>query len=529
MPENLFFPGMRVFTVALLSLFVSHRGLAQTSENLWKEGMQLSMNKDWAGTVALLKPHLFPPPEDSLQPALLQLFALASWRLGDYPSAMATCQKVLELHPNWPQRAEALYLRGEMEWSKGNWRKALNTWSELPAEYGARVAQTLDRLPVSVHADTLIAWKRDFGSNPDHGYNLWSGKKKGPDINLARKGMPKVGIVLPFGLQEKGGKTNSSTLDFYRGMLLANEVCTALDSGLEFHAFDLSRQDPEARNLISQNALLGLDLMVGPWKTSALPALASWAATEGIPLIQPVSPVGNIGSMKGWFGQQPGFQTMARECFSFISKTATGSKYAIFFGPERNDSLMAEAYREHLSKMGRQLTAFKKVGKNSAANLTKFLLEADLDSTCHVFVPNNEPLVRVQLMSAYGWLKAKYPVLVLGKWLEAGNTDYDEFVRNPVYFVNPDLPDYQNTHWQEWQSSYLAKYGTPPNWVSWKGFDLVLFLSRQWYGQSSTIFSGNHSSELFGRYHFSSLYPDNQYVPIYKMDKAGIQRIWPEP
>jgi hypothetical protein len=158
-------------------------------------------------------------------------------------------------------------------------------------------------------------------------------------------------------------------------------------------------------------------------------------------------------------------------------------------------------------------------------------MEAGMDSTGHIFVPNNEPLVRVQFLSAYDWIKAKYPVMVYGKWIESSNSDFEEYIRNPVFFANPDFPDQKNPQWKIWESSYIAKWGTPPNWIAWKGFDLIMMLSRKGYSegyQGMTQKNWSEKSEIFGEYRFSKLYPDNQYLPIYKMEKEGIKQVWPE-
>ncbi|HPI09928.1 MAG TPA: hypothetical protein PLK63_02760, partial [Catalimonadaceae bacterium] len=98
---------------------------------------------------------------------------------------------------------------------------------------------------------------------------------------------------------------------------------------------------------------------------------------------------------------------------------------------------------------------------------------------------------------------------------------------------DPDLPDHAIPHWKEWESSYIAKWGTPPNWVAWKGFDFARTLSRLWYNSDkgfANSLSGNVklNSDLFGGYQFNPIQADNQFVPIYKVEKEGLKRVWPQ-
>ena len=507
--------------LAFIACLTSAKG--QNPEKLWQDGFLLAGQGKWAQVKELLQPHLFPAPEHPQTPDLFQLYALASWRINDYPSAIGALDKLDTQYPDWKGKAESQYLRGEIFWSKRKWTAAWNHWDALPESYLDRIGALIDasRAP----ADTLASWNQATGSSASSLRSHWLSQQVQKPVNKVGT-VPQIGILLPFSLKDK--TTNKPSLDFYRGLSLANEVCTAQDSAMELHVFELGKSDTDLRKLLDKKAFAGLHALVGPLKASAIPALDTWSAQSGTPVFNPLSHI-DLPAGSSLTGTEAGFATIARECFSFISKQSTGTKCAIFFGTERNDSLLAAAYRDYAKKMGRQVTAFRKVGKNSAANLTKFLLEANLDSTGHVFVPNNETLVRVQLMSSYGWMKAKFPVLVYGKWLEASNTDYDEFIRNPVFFANPDLPDFQASNWQNWQSSYIAKFGTPPNWVAWKGFDLGIRLSRLWYSDRLRE-KGNREipGVVFGPWRFNSLAGDNQFVPIYKMDKEGIQRVWPE-
>lgn len=506
----------------------------QSVQEVFGQAADSAKASRWEGARQVLKPHLFPLTEDTLAPSLLLLYAMACERTGDRISALVSADRLLITFPNWSGKNEALFFSGELALKQNRFHKAWSSFFTLPEDPYLPAFTSLTS-KIYIPKDTLLALKarQELASNP-FVKALLAQKESAPARPKISNAM-KVGLVLPFQLGELQKKKNNASpgADFYRGMVLAAEVLFAADSALELYAFDTKGDPQTTTKLVKEKALNGLDVVIGPLKIGDLQVLADGCKETKTPCINPLSSHLPKGENEYFFTQQPSFATLARECFDFVTQYSTGTKVGIVFGPERNDSLQAEAYRTLMKKMGREVTLFKKVGKNSAANLTKFLFEAGLDSTCHLFVPNNEALVRAQLLGAYGWIKAKYPVVVVGKWLSSPNADFDEWARNPIYFVDSDVPNYENKEWKNWANSYKTKWGTPPNWVAWKGFDLALTLSRSWYREGktwSTIWKSGQGLEspLFGWYRYTTLQNDNQYVPVYQVAEGKVQRVWPK-
>lgn len=347
-------------------------------------------------------------------------------------------------------------------------------------------------------------------------------KPVGDSVNVRP---PRIGILLPLSGNDENKIRTSNVLEFYKGMILANESCLAQDSGLEFHLFDHCNKPSELSRLVKLGCLDNMDLLIGPLKQSLFPAMDSLARALQIPVMNVLSSTNNSRSFSSGFSQQSGTEEIARTCFEMAGSLATGSKAGIIYGPEKRDSLLAHAYRSLCLKGGKRVVLFRKVGKNSAANLGKYLSESGLDSVSHLFVPNNEAMVRVQLLSAYGMLKAKFPVFIAGSWLEAPQVEADDFAGLPFFFASPDLPISVSGKKEEWNSHFISRWGNPPGWVAWKGIDLVRMLSACWYKKGTNSFkldSGMQPSALFGAYRFTREKPDNQFVPVYRVEKTGI-------
>lgn len=342
-----------------------------------------------------------------------------------------------------------------------------------------------------------------------------------------KRGPARIGIFLPL----SGGPDSrrEMALEFYKGMILANEMCTALDSGLELHVFDHRNKAEELRRISSEGCLDGLDLLVGPVRNSLIPVFDSLGASKKIPVMN-VLTQSQYPAASDWFhSQEAGTAAISETGFSLMKELVPGPKAGIIFGTEKTDSILAAAYRRICIASGKQVVLYRKVGKNSAANLSKYLSEAGLDSVSHLFVAGNEEMVRVQLLSAYGVLMGKFPVLIHGKWLESPNADLDEYSTLPFYFINADFPFPEPDFRKKAESSFIARWGNPPGWISWKGIDLVMMLSRLWYTNESPgldLKAGTYSP-VFGQYLFMEGKSENQFAPVFRVGESGILRIRP--
>jgi hypothetical protein len=367
-----------------------------------------------------------------------------------------------------------------------------------------------------------------FGSGLFHSHASGFHHHSSPP-DSAGKRIPRIGIFLPLS-PDKDGKSRSETaLEFYKGMVLANEMCTALDSGIEFHVFDHRNAAAEFLRISREGCLDGLDLMVGPMRQSLIPVMDSLANQKKIPVMNVLTQGYVKGTSDRFFSQQAGLEAIAQNGFAFMREKAAGNRAGIIYGTERTDSILAETYRRICLENGKEVVLFRKVGKNSAANLSRYIAESGLDSVSHLFVPNNENMVRLQLLSAYGVIQGKFPVLISGKWLEASNAELDEYAGLPFYFINPDLPWQEGEVRKSRESNFIARWGNPPGWPAWKGFDLVMMLSRLWYSHSKEQFSfeGDLPSPVFGKYRYEKGIPENQFTPVYKVEQSGIERLSP--
>jgi hypothetical protein len=464
---------------------------------------------------------------------LIQLYAHSCFQNGDKVSAFVSANRVLNEYSKWRHIEEPYFLLGQIAYKNRTIKLAGQYWVNLSPKFETSLISFINKNPFSYSKDSINNLRNDSAFKETMFLKVLSQQTQIASGNKNNKAL-RLGIVLPFDLHSKINTIEDNPIfDFYRGISLAFEVLAASDSAIEMYTFDFKNSIKELNLLIKNQSFSGLNLILGPIKFTMLPQMETLSNELKTPIINPLS-YQNFDSPNSYLhAQQPSFSTISSAAFEFVSKLTIGRKAGIIFGPEKNDSLLADSYKKVLLKMGRELVLFKKVGKNSAANLTKFLVESGLDSTSHLFIANNEALVRLQLPGAYSWTKAKYPVVVFGKWIESPTADFGEYKRLPFYFIGSDLPDYEHSQFKNWKESYILKWGLPPNWIAWKGFDLVFSFTKKWYNSNNSVFSKEDllnpiKSELFGTYQFSKLELDNQYVPIYKVEDHFFQKVWPE-
>ena len=153
----------------------------------------------------------------------------------------------------------------------------------------------------------------------------------------------------------------------------------------------------------------------------------------------------------------------------------------------------------------------------------KFLKEAELDSSGHIFVPNSESLVNVQLMSALQVLKLQTPLITYDTWLTAGNNSLEQLERQNVSFIFPDFIDPERPEVQAFNEIYKNRVNILPSKYAFIGYDLVSHFANILGHPTGTEAFQTILTKVYCKgatmsgYYFNNN-PDNQVVPIYKLE-----------
>ena len=95
-------------------LLFNHLADGQTPLEVWRNSSDLAKSQKWAEVKDYIQPHIFPAPDDTLSPRLIQLYALASLKTGDVTSAIVSGERVKTEYPNWSEIQETNFLLGQI-------------------------------------------------------------------------------------------------------------------------------------------------------------------------------------------------------------------------------------------------------------------------------------------------------------------------------------------------------------------------------------------------------------------------------
>jgi ABC-type branched-subunit amino acid transport system substrate-binding protein len=335
-----------------------------------------------------------------------------------------------------------------------------------------------------------------------------------------------VAVILPFKTDKVDPKNPSpidrAVFELIQGMEIAR--CQLADSGIGINLmmYDTKSSPVVTNSILNEPELKKADAIIGPVSALSSPAVAEFALKNKILMLNPLSTKlvwDNANDYAILGASTPA--TIARKAAAYALKNFPSEKVGIIYGPNERDSVIAAQYRQIMIDSGKTVVLIHKVGKNSAANLTKFISKSGLDSTGHLFVPNNEKSVRVQLIGAVQGLKINTPILTWGNWIEEPTAIYELFEQANVHFFWPDGFIVDNPDYQIFKSSFAKKFnkiaseaaaaGFEDLWLIGKGLSLVGKEGlKDWVHQPKAI-----KAKLIGGYQYNGA-NDNQVIPFFK-------------
>jgi len=319
--------------------------------------------------------------------------------------------------------------------------------------------------------------------------------------------------------------------DLLAGMETARSIMNDTGALFSIHYYDTEGSTFRINQILSMPELKQADAIIGPIFGAGTVEVADFALKNNITLLNPLSP-------KLYWGEENNAafitgitaETFGKTAALFALKSLPSAKCAIIYGTTTKDSLMAKAYYKVMQDSGRNIVLMRKVGKNSAANLPKFLLQSGLDSTGHVFAPSTEPIVEIQLPGTIQLLHLKTPIIALGSWIENTQIEYRDWENLGGYFLWPDFQDFNSAEYAQFTKKYKEIYNLVPSTESSIGFESVYQVVKglRKYGRNGLANYWHAGTEiktaLFTQWKFGSL-GDNTYLPIYQLVETGPKRV----
>lgn len=370
-----------------------------------------------------------------------------------------------------------------------------------------------------------------------------------------------IAILLPFNKDYTNtnslNRQNQIAYDLYQGMKIGQELLAKEGINVKLHAFDTQQDSAQTAAILSDSAMLAMDLIIGPLYGSTVPVVVEYSQTYQMPMLNPVSSNSVIiADNPNGFLLYPSEETQGKKMGSFALDYFKDSKAYIVYGQTDYEQKLAESFQKYLIDRGATIYMFeafdyskkgyqKLLGQldelkaviedeEQAALIKEFKIEPDKKDPAFVFAALTDPVSAVSLVSALQTLHANYVnILAPSKWLEYSQLTYNQLERSNVYMFYPNYITDDSTKITEAQAAYTRKMNIPPFGYALDGIEAVYTFgkSMQKHGtgfRNAIHFDGQMKGAIYEGINYGGG-NDNQYLPVFLFREGKLERVFPYP
>ncbi len=299
------------------------------------------------------------------------------------------------------------------------------------------------------------------------------------------KGVYNVGVLFPFRvaeLDERNSPIRSTqfALDLYNGIRLATKRLQGEGTLVNLFAYDVENDSGQMHALVKNRPFQQLDLLIGPLYVEPYKVAAAWSAENGVPLVNPISTNRRlIEGAPNQFLVQPSPEQQAVGAAQFARTRFGTAPSAVFYGPDRVDSLMAAAYVAQLKVLKIEVLLLKRNALGSAETVAATAGALEGKRLGHIFVASSQKGSGTAFLSALGKNRlGSVPTMLLAEAFALDNVSASTFSGREVFLIDPTFADPEKPEVQTFLKTYFNAYNTPPSTYAHWGYDTMLFYGR---------------------------------------------------
>ena len=344
-----------------------------------------------------------------------------------------------------------------------------------------------------------------------------------------------VGVFLPLCQNQNDSvravQRASNFLEFYSGILMADEKLTASGMTIKLYVYDTCADTMELKDIVKSPEFLSLDLVIGPVFPSEQSLIAPLCFKNHIPMVSPLSSDSRyVATTPGYYLINPGKKLRLTTTADYISTNFSDQNIIMIRHADGSgdDKYLLERL---ISRLGSA-----KVQQCTIATEDGAALEARLkDDVDNIFVlaEVNEADVSVA-MTRLNTLSKTHKIKVLGlqEYVKMQSIDIEYFHNANLHYLAPSFIDFENADVIRFIEKYRSEFGSEPSQYSFQGHDIAMHFMGM-LGQSSANFlaSEGNSGLLQATFRFqkpaaiggfinSSLYVI-EYTPDYAVRNIG--------
>ena len=294
-----------------------------------------------------------------------------------------------------------------------------------------------------------------------------------------------VALLLPMLLKDtevdKVRRKYQFVIDFYYGLLVAQEKLREEGIKTNLYLYDTEKDEQKISNILKNPTLQNADLIIGPMFPKDTPLVLDFAMANNIVLVNPLT--SNADVLKKYthaYLTEPSSEIMgskaAKYAFNNFSDTTI-----IYFGNQRQDSILAYSYMQKFKELGGQVPIFKNI---SATKNAFHLVSADLakyvnkPTKASVFVAAVDQNLAVNLLSGIQSNNLTVHILTTQDWLDFKQVTYEQYEQARVHFLFNSYLDYYTSAVREFDTRYIDKSNMIPSRFSYSGYDALYYFAK---------------------------------------------------
>lgn len=273
-------------------------------------------------------------------------------------------------------------------------------------------------------------------------------------------------------------------LEFYEGVLLAVDSLQSIGMNIELDVFDASSQQM-VNALIQLEEFRDLNMIIGPVYPELQENVAAFAAKNRIPMISPLSPVGNFEQNNSWyFKVNPSKEFQIAQTANYIGSEFSDKNFILLQlggNSSSGEAKLAQMSVERLAgQSGRKLFHeynFQKLGVNSIKTILSetgenvFFIPTDNEAQVSVAVTN-----LTALAENYNIVLMGTPTLTKLKSIQTEN-----FHRVRLRYLSHYFIDYNKPLVRRFVGRYRETFSAEPTQFSHQGYDVAYYFLSALY------------------------------------------------
>ncbi|GAA4430865.1 hypothetical protein GCM10023188_17950 [Pontibacter saemangeumensis] len=496
-------------------------------------------------------------------PEASYFYALAALKSNKADKAYQMLQQLQNQHPKWAGMADADYLLANVLFEQGEYERALSKLQELKGSALESDAEGLkrfyltrlnerdaferlmqkfdsDKTVAQLYADKLIggwyrAQDRQTLERIVSRFNLDKSRYLSKDA-LNRQGY-NVALLLPFQLNQSPSQTarrSQFVTDMYAGMQLAQDSLQKQGINLNLFTYDTSADTVSAKRVLDLPEMKQMSLIVGPIYKYTARVAARFAAQNNINVINPLSQDLDMAQGNGnVLLFESSVATQARQAATYAYQNFSPKTAVIVYESTKEDTTFASFYRQQFLKLGGKVKAYKKINSTQSTATAKVFNNLDLTDVGHMAVFSDRMTAAVNATSLLQGNAATMPLLTYEKWLDINQISLRQLDNLEIYFISPKYINRLSPVYSWFREEYIKRYNLPPSVYAYAGFEMLYYFGTvlQKYGpqfNQQLVSEGIQPGVFYAGFGYTNdnsrqqLQPDNQYVPITKLENLQL-------